>query len=184
MSNVITPHRYSVDEYEQLIDTGYFQHNDRVELIRGEIREMSPIGDRHAGCVNLLAHELWQRIAARAIVSNQNPIVLVDSEPEPNLALLRFKPDFYKSGKPRARDVLLVIEVSESTLKFDREIKAPLYAEANIPEYWIINLVEGCVEVYRRPSAQGYADVQTLTAGDEIEIPGFSGQPLSVSELL
>ena len=184
MSNLITPHRFTVDEYEQMIATGILKHDDRVELIRGEIREMSPIGDAHASRVNRLNSLLCLRTEGRAIVNVQNPIVLADSEPEPDFALLRYKPDFYESGKPTGADVLLVIEVSDSTLEFDREIKAPLYAEAGIPEYWIINLVEGCLEVYRSPESQGYGTVLTLYAGDQIEIPGLSVESLSVSELV
>jgi len=184
MPHLITHHRFTVDEYEQMIDVGILKHDDRVELIRGQIREMSPIGDAHSAQVSRINFWLVTTTAGRAIVNPQLPIVLTDSEPEPDLTVLHFRPDFYRAGKARPRDVLLVIEISSSTLDYDREVKAPLYAEAGIPECWIVNLVDGCLDVYRRPTAQGYADVQTLTSGDEIEIPGFSGQPLAVSELI
>ena len=184
MSNLITHYRFTVDQYEKLIDVGILKPDSRVELIRGVVLDQPAISEQHAACVSIISRLLCKHTEDSLIVSIHNPIVLTDSEPEPDLALLRFKPDSYTSGKPRAQDVLLVIEVSDSTLEIDREIKAPLYAEANIPEYWIINLVNRCLEVYRQPTAQGYESSKTLTSGEHIEIAGFPGRSVAVSELI
>ena len=184
MSHMTTQRRFTVDEYEQMIEEGILKPNDRVELIRGEIQEMSPIGDAHSARLSRINFLLVMKTAGRAIVNPQLPIVLADSEPQPDFAVLRYRPDFYDEGKARPGDVLLLIEISNSTLEFDREVKGLLYAEAGIPEYWIVNLVDHCLEVYRRPTPRGYKFVQTLNAGDEVEIPGIGGQPMAVSEFI
>jgi Uma2 family endonuclease len=178
-------HRFSVDDYEQMIDFGILGEEDRVELIRGEIVDKMAIGDSHAGCVNRLNRNLTIKFARTAIVSVQNPIRLDDSEPEPDISLLVPRDDFYASGKPRAGDILLLIEVSDTSLDFDREIKLPLYAQAGIRELWIVNLVEGCLEVHRGPTPDGrYRDISVLRPGDEVEIVALPGIKFAVADLL
>jgi Uma2 family endonuclease len=178
-------HRFSVDDYEQMIERGILTENDRVELIRGEILDKMSIGDRHCACVKRLNQFLSMATAGRALVSVQDPIRLADSEPEPDVALLLPRADFYASGKPRPADVLLVVEVADTTLDFDREAKRPLYAEAGIAEYWIVNLNDDCLEVHRRPQPDGsYGDVQTLRRGQQADVAALPGLLLAVDDLL
>ena len=150
----VVHHRFTVDDYEQMIAQGILTENERVELIRGEIVEKMVIGPLHSAAVNRINRLLTTTLLS-AIVSVQNPIVLSDSEPEPDLALLVPRDDFYASSNPKACDVLLVIEVADSSLEYDREIKLPLYAQAGIQELWIVNLNESKVEVYRQPQLSG-----------------------------
>jgi Uma2 family endonuclease len=185
MALTLVRHRFSVDEYEQMIECGILTENARVELIRGEIIEKMAIGDPHAASVKRLNRMFGKTFGDRALISVQDPIRLIDSEPEPDLALLLPRDDFYLSGKPRAADILLLIEVSDSSLEYDRLIKLPMYAEAGILEFWIVNLDDDCLEVYRRPtSAGGYADVQILRRGQKIEVAALPGQALSVDDIL
>ena len=120
-----------------------------------------------------------------ANVSIQNPVVLADSEPEPDIAILKPRDDFYESQKPRPKDVLLIIEVADSSIEEDREVKAPLYAENGITEYWIVNLDEDCLEVYRSPRANGaYRKKQILGRKDRIEIAALKGTSFAVADLI
>lgn len=185
MAPMLVHHRFTFDDYDQMIEYGILTENDRVEFIRGEIIEKMPIGDQHAACVNRLNRLLGKLIGESAIVSVQNPIRLEDSEPEPDLALLRPRPDFYASGKPRAADVLLVIEVADTTLDFDREVKRELYAEAGIAEFWIVNLLDACVEVHRQPTPEGsYRTMQAVRKGDQIAIASLPGCSVPVDQFL
>ncbi len=178
-------HGFSIDEYHQMIDCGILTEDDRVELIRGEITEKMPVSDRHCACVMRSNHLFTWRAGERAIVSIHNPVVLHDSEPEPDISLLRPRTDFYESAKPRAADLLLLIEVSDTTLERDRDVKRPLYAEANISEYWILNLIDDTLEVHRQPQPDGtYRDIQVLGRGKQIEIAALPGVVVAVDELL
>jgi Uma2 family endonuclease len=177
-------HRFSVDDYEQMIAQGILTEEDRCELIRGEILAKMTIGDRHAACVNRLTRILTRMLGERAIVSVQNPIRLADSEPEPDVALLRARGDFYESGKPRAVDVWLVIEVGDATLEFDRSVKVPLYAENGIGECWVVNLIEDVVEVYRDPEGPHYREGMRAGRGEELALPVGLGGVVRVDEVL
>jgi Uma2 family endonuclease len=136
---------FSVQEYHRMLDSEILTERDRVELIRGEIIRMSPIGRRHAACVNRLNDLLQKKLGIRALVSIQNPVELDDnSEPQPDVVLLRRKNDYYESGHPQAEDILLLIEVADTTVESDREIKIPTYAGYGIVEVWLANsVVEG-----------------------------------------
>ena len=170
-------------DYEEMIARGILNGTDRAELIRGQILEKMTIGELHLACVNRLNWWLGRQIGDRAIISIQNPVVLSDSEPD--VALLRPRTDFYASGKPTAADVLVLIEVADASLEFDRNVKGPLYAEGGITEFWIVNLVDGCVEVHRGPQADGrYADVRALRRGDTVEIAALAGCVLAVDQIL
>jgi Uma2 family endonuclease len=167
-----------------MIEFGILTENDLVELIRGEIIEKMAIGDPHAACVKRLNRLLGRTFGSRTLVSIQDPIRLIDSEPEPDVALLIPRADFYLSGKPRPADTLLVIEVSDSSLEYDRQVKLPMYAEAGITEFWIVNLVDERLEVYRQPTAGVYTDVRFLERGQNTDIVGFPGLSLAVDEIL
>ncbi len=145
-------HRFSVEEYRRLGQMGMFEEDDRVELIDGEIFEMAPIGARHMGHVNLLTRLFYAQVAEDATISVQNPVRLGDdSEPEPDLALLRFREDGYASELPTSDDVLLLVEVAETSARYDREVKIPLYARHGVPIVWLVDLEQDVVEVYEEP---------------------------------
>jgi Uma2 family endonuclease len=166
MSVEVLRRHFSVEEYYRIAAAGVLSENDRVELIEGEIIEMSPIGSRHAACVGRLTKLLERLAGDHAIVWVQNPVHINDySEPVPDLTLLRRRDDFYARAKPRASDVLLLVEVSDSTLKYDREVKVPLYARAGVPEVWVVNLPGEVVEVYTRPANGAYQETRLVGRG-------------------
>jgi Uma2 family endonuclease len=143
--------RFSVEEYHRMGEVGIFSEDERVELIDGRILEMSPIGSQHAAYVTLL-HRALRAVEETAIVRIQNPIILDDeTEPQPDIAVVKFKSNVYVDSHPYPEDVLLIIEVAETSLVEDREIKLPRYASSGVPEVWIVNLIENIVEVYREP---------------------------------
>jgi Uma2 family endonuclease len=169
--------RFTVDDYYRIAAAGVLGEDDRVELIEGEIIEMSPIGSRHAACVNRLNGIFSVGVGARAIVAVQNPVRLSDlSEPQPDLAVLEPRADAYASGHPRAHDVLLLIEVADSSLPVDRHVKAPLYAVSGIRELWIVDIEAGRIHVFREPASDGYRSTRTVGRGDTV-------QPLAFPEL-
>ena len=176
--------RFTVDEYEQMIEKRILAENERVELIRGAIVEKMVIGPLHIACVNRLNHLLVKRLSEAVIVSVQNSIVLEDSELEPDVALLVPRDDFYATAKPRGSEVLLLIEVSESSLAYDREVKLPVYAQAGIQDYWIVNLNELKVEVYREPLASGsYSSRSDFSRGDVLSLLAIADANLLVDEI-
>lgn len=184
MSIARTHHRFSLSDYEQMIDRGILTENDRVELIRGEIIDKMTIGDLHAAAVLLLTSLFHRSFLDGVLVSVQNPIVFNDSEPEPDVVLLKSRGDWYAGGKPRADDVLLVVEVADSTLEFDRCDKCSLYAENGIVEYWILNLIDRTLEVYRQPQSDGqYAEARVLAASDVVDLAKLPGVTFTVGEL-
>lgn len=178
-------HRFTVAEYESLVRQGRISTNDRCELIRGLITDKMGIGDLHAACVMRLTH-LFSAVAAdRYLVSIQNPILFLDSVPEPDCALVAFRADCYIKGKPRPADVILLIEVADSSLEFDREVKRRIYAEAGIAEFWIANLVDGCIEVYRQPQPDGaYGELRTVRRGEQIALLSLPDFVVQVDQVL
>ncbi len=166
----ITRRRFTVDEYYRMAEAGILHEDDRVELIEGEIVEMPPIGSNHASIVNKLGSWFGGAIAeGSAIVSVQNPLRLLnDSEPIPDLMILRFRADFYRAAHPTPEDVLLLVEVADTTLVFDRDTKVPLYGQAGVPEVWLVNIAAAAVEVYRRPTEAGYASREVLSGASPI----------------
>jgi len=184
MSVQLLRRKFTVDQYHKMVDSGILKEDDRVELIRGEIIEMSPIGTKHAACVNRLVNLLVQLLGKRAIVAAQNPVVLNNnSEPQPDVALLKPRNDFYATAHPQPQDIFLLIEVADSTILYDREEKIPLYAEANIIEVWLVDINEEIVEVYQQPTAAGYHHLQKLASGQTLSIPSFSDVSITVDEI-
>ena len=160
---------FSVDDYYKMLDDGIIQPTERVELIKGEIIKMSPIKSAHAGMVNLLTELLMENVKGSYNVAVQNPLHLsFNSEPEPDLSILKFRRDRYSSRHPRPEDVYLLIEGADTTLQMDREIKKPLYAEANIKEYWIVNLQDHQIEVFKNPKNGEYLENTTINKGEKI----------------
>ncbi|MBV9926317.1 MAG: Uma2 family endonuclease [Acidobacteria bacterium] len=176
---------FTVAEYQRMGQAGIFSEDDRVELIDGEIVKMSPIGELHASCVGRLTQTLILLLRRRVIIWTQNPIVLDDySEPQPDLAILKPRSDFYRQAHPRPEDVLIVIEVSDSTLGFDRKVKLPLYAGAGIPEAWVVNLPEECIEVYSDPAGGEYQTARSYARGRRLQSHTLASLRLSVSKVL
>ena len=153
-------HRWTVSEFQRMGKTRFLDPTVRMELIEGELFDMAPIGSFHAGTVTLLTHLFTQAVGETAVISVQNPIDLSErSEPQPDLILLRPRADYYLSEHPHPRDVLLLIEVSDSTVQFDRKTKVPLYARHGIPEVWlVVGPHRRHIEVYRdvQPEQGGY----------------------------
>jgi Uma2 family endonuclease len=176
---------FTVSEYERMGETGMFPPDARVELIEGEIIEMSPIGSRHAACVKLLSKTLNQQVGEDAIVSTQDPIRLSDlSEPKPDVAVLRFRKDFYRRRHPGPDDVLVVIEVADATVHYDRHVKMPLYARAGIPEALLFNLPDDRLEYFAKPEAGRYQLNRVLNRGERFESTSVEGLALDVEMIL
>jgi Uma2 family endonuclease len=177
--------KFTVDEYHKMGEDYLFHPGERLELIKGEILTMSPIGVKHASMVNRLTNLLYRQLLDQAIVSVQNSIILDDnSEPQPDLVLLKPRDDFYNSKIPQPQDIYWLIEVSDSTLKYDREIKIPLYAENNIPEVWLVNLNNKTLEVYRQPENNLYQNFQKLTSKQTISPLAFPNLVINLSDVL
>ncbi|MDX2254390.1 MAG: Uma2 family endonuclease [Pseudanabaenaceae cyanobacterium bins.39] len=167
-------HKFTVQQYHLMHEAGVFAEGDRYELINGEIREMSPIGIKHAVCVARLTKNFERKLGDRAIIWTQNPICLGDrSEPQPDLAILKWRDDFYASGLPTPEDILLIIEVADSTIAYDRDVKMPLYAINGIPEMWLFDLNQQTIEGYSQPSTSVYKRSQRYEQGDTISLLAF-----------
>ena len=162
-------------EYYQMMESGIIREGERVELILGQIFTMAAKGTRHTVATTRLITELPLLIQRRAIVRCQEPITLPNnSEPEPDIVIARLRSDDYVNSHPAPADIILVIEVADSTIKFDRDTKAPLYAAAGISEYWIVNLIDNHLEVYRQPEGSIYTSIQIVTPPRSINLPQFS----------
>lgn len=184
MSLTTVRRRFTVEEYDRMGETGILKPEDRVELIEGEIIQMSPIGKRHAACVAFLLRRFDRAVGDRAIVQVQNPVRIgFRSEPEPDLMLLKPKADFYASGHPGPSDVLLLIEVSDTSESFDREVKLPLYAHAGIAEFWRVDLEKRQIEVFRDPRSGTYASTAIHGRGASLSPAAFPDIRVSIDEL-
>lgn len=185
MTVALKRRRFTVDDYHRMAAAGILAQHDRVELLDGEIIEMAPIGPVHAGYVNRLTALFTSRLGPRAVLSVQNPFVLSRySEPQPDLALLQPRADFYASAHPRPEDVLLLVEVADTTVEFERRVKIPLYAAAGVREVWLLNLPAACLEACREPTTGGYADVRILGRGATVTPQALPDLTLDVADLL
>jgi Uma2 family endonuclease len=178
-------------EYYQMMETGIIQEGERVELISGQIFTMAAKGVRHTICTRRLFKQLLALMGDRADVQSRDPITLLNnSEPEPDVVIAKLREDNYENSHPVPADIILIIEVSDTTLKFDREVKAPLYATAGINEYWIVNLIDNRLEVHRQPEDGIYTNVQILMpprsslaqAKLSIDLPGFPEILINISD--
>ncbi|MEG4340890.1 Uma2 family endonuclease [Microcoleus sp. D3_18_C2] len=183
----VTAKRFSIAEYHRLGELGFFAPDERVELIRGEIIKMAAKGTFHSVCNSLLLKKLYPLLEERAIVRGQEPIILsADSEPEPDVVIARNRSDNYLSSHPEPADILLVIEVSDSTLKYDRRTKLSLYAESEISDYWIFNLVDIQLEMHSEPYQKqrggfDYRVKRVVLPNEVVVIPGFPDLSLDLS---
>ncbi|MGB7923518.1 MAG: Uma2 family endonuclease [Pyrinomonadaceae bacterium] len=182
MSLQVAKHCFTVAEFERMGEAGIFREDARLELIEGEIVEMSPIGSRHAACIDLLARLLRRQVEDFAIIRVQSPIQLDDfSEPQPDIALLKLRDDFYRHAHPTPADVLLVIEVADTTVEYDRLVKVPLYAKAEIKEVWVINLPAERIEIYAEPLSGAYQIIREVKPGEEARAQSIAGLVVSAS---
>lgn len=185
MSAELVRHLFSVDDYHQMGEAGVFASDERVELLGGEVIEMSPIGSRHSAIVNRLNRILIQALGDTVIVQVQGPVRLSDlSEPEPDLTLLRDRGDFYATAHPRPADVLLVIEVSDTTIAKDRGVKRPYYAAAGIVETWIIDVAADVIEVGTDPGPADYRHIHQVGLGGNVTPVALPQLTLEVADLL
>jgi len=184
MVAIASPHRHQVtiNEWHQM--ESIFQPEQHLQLINGEITTMSPVGYKHSGHLNGLVHLFREKLATETILSIQNPLSLNKfSEPEPDLMLLKPEANFYKHRHPTVSDVLLLIEISDSSLYFDRQQKLKLYAQHKINDYWIVNLQNNSLEVYRQPKNASYELQQTLVGGEKIHPLYFPEITLEVANI-
>jgi Uma2 family endonuclease len=178
-------HRFTVDDYHQMARAGILREDDRVELLEGEIIDMTPIGSRHNAAVDILTDRLTAALRGRAIVRVQGSIRLgIDTEPQPDVVVLAFRPDFYRDVVATAADTRLVIEVADASLAHDRGRKLPLYGRAGVAEFWIVDLVAGDITVYRAPAADGFADVQRVPRGGAVSLGAFPEVTLHVTDVV
>jgi Uma2 family endonuclease len=183
MSVQIARRHFNVTEYYRMMEAGILSESDHVELIDGEVIEVSPIGSRHAACVDRL-NRLFNKLED-VIVRVQSPVRLDEfSEPQPDITLLRPRPDFYAQGHPAPSDVLLVVEVADSSTEFDRVVKLPLYAEALLSEFWLVNLPDEKIEIFSQPANNTYQRSQGLGRGDFVTSQALPGLSLSVDSIL
>jgi Uma2 family endonuclease len=181
----LPPFRFTVDQYDRMVELRILTEDDRVELIRGEIVAKMPNWPRHAGITKRLIRLLIPLLQGRAILAVQDPIRLLDSEPEPDVAILRPGPDDYASRHPTPPDVFVLIEVADSSLDRDRDWKGPLYAENGVSEYWIIDVDSATVLVHRDPQPDGtWAAVTTRRRGDTLDVAALPGVSVAVADVL
>lgn len=184
MHTVLSRRRFDVDEYHRMLEAGILTEDDRVELLDGEIVQMHSIGSRHGACVAGLTRTFVKALDGRAVIGIQNPVRLSQfSEPEPDVSVLKPRIDLYASETPRAEHVLLLIEVADSSLRLDKTIKLPLYAAADIPELWIVDLVSDVVQVHRAPTKHGYTEIGSHVA-DTLSPLAFPELQLDVQQIL
>jgi len=177
-------HRLTVDQYYRMAEAGIFKEDDRVELIEGEIIDMPPIGIDHAYFVNRLTSIFVQNIGHQANVSSQNPIRLNSrSEPQPDIALLRYREDFYRHTRPSPEDILLLVEVSDTSLRYDMEVKLPLYARHGIPEVWIVDLEHRRIEIFCKPLDDAYLEKHCPARTETIALGGLAECRVDLSNL-
>jgi Uma2 family endonuclease len=176
---------FTLEEYERIIEAGVFQEDECLELIRGEIVTMPPSGFAHGFGVEHVNRLFSSLVRGKALVWVQSPIqVAPNSRLEPDVALLRPRPDLSPKSPPTASDVILVVEVAETSIKYDRGVKGRLYAQASIPEYWLVNLRDGVIEVYTEPSGGSYKQAGKAHQGEKLTLPAELGGGVEVSDIL
>ena len=180
---VLKRYRFSVGDYHRMAELQFFPTGQQIELLNGEIVEMSPINSKHAFAVDQLTEWLVLHLHQHALIRVQNPVFLDEfSEPEPDLTVAKRRKDLFKTAHPRPEDILFLIEIADSSLAKDRTVKLPLYAAAGIPETWLVDLEGECVEVHTEPSANGYGKTQVFRKGEMIQTSLVKG--LAVGQVI
>lgn len=170
--------------YDAMVASGILTKDDHVELLNGEVYQKMPKGPKHTARIKALIARLTALLGGRALIGCQDPVALNEfSEPEPDVSVLRPRDDFYESGHPEPKDVLFLVEVSDSTLDYDRDLKVPLYAACDIPEVWLVDVNARTITVYQKPAGNQYTQAQVYRPGDAIPFSAFEGESIGVSEL-
>jgi Uma2 family endonuclease len=178
------PRLFTVDDYYRMADAGILTQDDRVELIEGVIIQMPPVGSRHSWSVRRIARLFHETVGRRAEIAVQDPLRLSTlSEPVPDLVLLHPRSD-YQTHQPETSDALLVVEVADSTLTYDRRTKVPLYAREGVPEMWLVEIPNSRVTVHREPTPDGYQLTQAYRPGKQITLLAFPDITISVQDIL
>ena len=176
---------FTVADYHQLIASGHFKRTDRIELINGELTIMPPIGPEHSFHTTRITNALPVKLPSGVWLRMNEPITIANhSEPQPDAAVVRARSDGYRSAHPGPKDVLLIIEVADTSAAFDTQVKAKLYSKAGIPEYWVIDVQEGCLRVFTEPSARGYKHLQVFERGDTVKSTSVTGLTIKVKDLM
>lgn len=187
--NATTAKRFNLDEYHRLAELGFFGENSRVELIAGEIVQMAAKGRKHSVCSTRLERELFKLLGDRATLRGQEPIVISDdSEPEPDLAIAKNCFDDYLAAHPSPADILLLVEIADSSLNYDQKVKLPMYAQAGIVDFWLFNLQEDCLEAYSEPyqNLQGsfsYRRKVISLSNESVNLPCFPDLCLDLAKV-
>ena len=182
---LLTPHRFTVEDYYRMAETGVLSPDARVELLEGEVIDIEPIGHFHGSTVTRLNRLFTDSAGRRWTVAVQNPLRLSrHSEPQPDLMLLRYAPGDYWESHPTAEDVFLLVEVAYTSLDYDRNRKLPVYGKAGVPEVWIVNLEESLLEVYREPHFLGYGSKTTFKPEQEVSPAAFADLKIATADLL
>jgi len=180
-----TRRRFTVDDYYRMGETGILSENDRTELIEGEIIEMSPIGNPHMNAVNRTNMIFARGIGDKVVVSVQNPAFMDQYNlPQPDVVLIRPRESFYGEGLPNSEDVVLLVEVADASLRFDRKVKIPIYARSGVQEVWIVDLQNQIIHVYREPKGNIYVTIETKERSEIISPQAFPDFRVNVSELI
>lgn len=185
MQTQMPMYQWTIPKYHQMIEAGVLQPDDRVELLQGTLYRVSPKGIAHVIITRWIAEQLRECLGHRAYLLTQDPITLpaLNSEPEPDIALVKGSWSDYLTHHPYPTDIDLVIEVVDSSLDYDKNIKIPIYAQAGIPEYWIVDVNAGEIIVCRQPTPENYASITVMNLGDSISPLAFSDINLQVSNL-
>jgi len=180
-----TRHRFTVDEFHRMGEAGILSNGERLELINGEIVEMTPIGSAHAACVRDLDEWLQPTLRGEAVVSAQQPLIVeFDGEPVPDITILRPRPDRYRQSHPTSADALLVIEVADSSVLYDRNVKSRMYARASVPEYWVVDLPRARVAVFQSPEGGEYRELREYGRGESWRSAGLGGREVTADLVL
>lgn len=177
-------HRFTVDEFHRMAETGILSPDDRVELINGEIVEMTPMGPRHASRTRAIRNWLDRLVGNEAVVSMQLPVSLGFAEPYPDVSVARWREDLYEEAHPTPEQVLLLVEVADSTILFDRNVKREMYAQAGIAEYWVVDLPRDAVAVFRSPESGRYTETRDYRRGESFVSPALGGREVKVEDVL
>jgi Uma2 family endonuclease len=175
---------FTVSDYHRMTEMGVLRQGEPVELIRGEIVQTLAIGQAHASCVARLNHLLFERLKGRAALWPRGPVmILPSSEPQPDLVLLVWRDDLYKGGLPGPQHVALLIEVADASLRYDRHVKGPLYADAGVRDYWIVDVEGQAVEIYREPGPRGFQHTERVAGGSPLVPLAFPDVTLAVADV-
>lgn len=182
--DIVHKHRLTAEEYRRMGEAGILKQQERVELIEGEIVDMSPIGSNHAGTVLYLSNVLKMSLGEKTYISVQSPIDLGDSsEPEPDIVVLKPREDFYRHSHPKPGDILLIIEVSDTSLRYDRGIKIPLYAKYEIPEVWLIDLENNELNIYNSPQNERFENMRKASDYSQLLLKQLPNKIINMAKL-